>query len=292
VTLSAAVKGSIVAVVIQNSALGAYGYFDNGMTGDFEVEVLSTESVNYAFDGGITVTFTGENLGFDETEAPVGTIFGVTFTNSADDETLGTISGLSVSATSLYEATVLNGNFNGFMATLLQGDDTQTGSTSRDAMYGFEGNDTLFGGGGNDPLYGGVGNDTLIGGTGNDVLFGDVGTDVMRGGGGRDTFFFADRFVHTPPSAVFAQRDTVRDFNISQRDSLHLGWIDANYDKADDQSFKFIGTRDFHNKAGELRFEIKKNDTFVYGDTDGDGEANFVIELDGQFELTGNDFVL
>lgn len=281
-----------MATVTQNSALNEYGYFDNGMTGDFQVEVLSTESVNYIFDGGITVAFTGADLGFDEDQTPIGTILGVTFTNNADDETLGTISGLNVSATTLYEATVLNGYFWGFMGTLLAGNDTQTGSASHDAMYGFGGNDTLVGGAGNDSLYGSLGNDTLIGGAGNDVLFGDVGKDVLIGGAGKDTFFFADRFVDTPPSAVFAQRDTVRDFSIKQRDSLNFSWIDADDNQPDVQSFTFIGKRDFSQTAGELRFEMKKHDTFVYGDTDGEGQADFAIELNGRFKLTIDQFEL
>ena len=68
--------------------------------------------------------------------------------------------------------------------------------------------------------------------------------------------------------------------------------MDANDNKDGNQNFMFIGTDGFHKKAGELRYETKKNDTFIYGDTDGDGKANFVIELDGHFKLTGNDFIL
>jgi Ca2+-binding RTX toxin-like protein len=50
-------------------------------------------------------------------------------------------------------------------------------------------NDTLTGGSGSDDLFGGLGNDTLNGGTGNDRLFGEQGNDTLNGGGGSDTLY-------------------------------------------------------------------------------------------------------
>jgi Ca2+-binding RTX toxin-like protein len=50
------------------------------------------------------------------------------------------------------------------------GDDTLTGNTLNNSLYGWDGNDTLDGGAGNDTLDGGQGNDTLYGGDGNDTL--------------------------------------------------------------------------------------------------------------------------
>ncbi len=69
------------------------------------------------------------------------------------------------------------------------GDDTLTGTSGYDYLYGFAGNDSLVGGEGYDNLYGGQGNDILIGGvsgTNADIaanyLYGGEGNDVLIGG--------------------------------------------------------------------------------------------------------------
>lgn len=55
---------------------------------------------------------------------------------------------------------------------------TITGGTNSDTLYGGDGNDYLGGGSGADHLYGGDGNDTLDGGPSVDYLFGGTGNDV------------------------------------------------------------------------------------------------------------------
>jgi VCBS repeat-containing protein len=56
------------------------------------------------------------------------------------------------------------------------GDDTITGTTSNEYIYGGPGKDNLDGGQGNDTLYGGFGNDTLTGGAGVDVFVEQTGS--------------------------------------------------------------------------------------------------------------------
>lgn len=58
------------------------------------------------------------------------------------------------------------------------------------------------------------------------------------------------------------------------------------------QDFDFIGGKDFHRHAGELRFETKGGDTWVMGDTNGDGKADFMIHLDGIVKLKEDSFDL
>ncbi|MDR6754942.1 hypothetical protein J2Y48_000215 [Mycoplana sp. BE70] len=58
------------------------------------------------------------------------------------------------------------------------------------------------------------------------------------------------------------------------------------------KSISFIGTAHFTKKAGQLRYEKKASDTYVYGDTDGDGKANFVLHFDDAIKLTKADFLL
>jgi Ca2+-binding RTX toxin-like protein len=57
-------------------------------------------------------------------------------------------------------------------------DNTLTGGSGANSLFGGEGNDTLNGGGGVDALYGGEGNDTLDGGGNSDTLNGGTGDDV------------------------------------------------------------------------------------------------------------------
>ena len=60
-------------------------------------------------------------------------------------------------------------------ADTIGGNDTMTGGTGDDIMYGEAGNDSMAGGDGNDQMYGGLGNDSMDGGNGNDGMVGDDG---------------------------------------------------------------------------------------------------------------------
>jgi hypothetical protein len=48
----------------------------------------------------------------------------------------------------------------------------------------------------------------------------------------------------------------------------------------------------FHNVAGELRYEIVSGVTYVTGDVNGDGVADFMLTLDNGPALYANDFIL
>lgn len=68
--------------------------------------------------------------------------------------------------------------------------------------------------------------------------------------------------------------------------------MDADTLTEGDQAFQFIGTAAFSNTAGELRYEVVDGNTYVYGDTNGDGAADFMILLAGSYSLTAGDFVI
>ena len=62
------------------------------------------------------------------------------------------------------------------------GNDTITGSSLGDLIFGQEGNDVIDGGAGDDIVFGGTGNDTIKGGAGNDFIAGGSGADTLYGG--------------------------------------------------------------------------------------------------------------
>lgn len=153
-------------------------------------------------------------------------------------------------------------------------------------VSGLAGNDRLTGDAQGNWLSGDAGNDTLRGGSGNDELIGGKGLDGLHGEAGDDAFVFKALSDSTVDAGG---RDTIYDF--THGDRFDLSAIDAST-KAGDQAFSFIGTERFHGKAGELRFEKLKSDTYVYADTNGDKKADFAFHLDDAVKLVKADFLL
>ncbi|GGE22197.1 type I secretion C-terminal target domain (VC_A0849 subclass) [Gemmobacter megaterium] len=169
----------------------------------------------------------------------------------------------------------------------VQGDDVLNGDAGRDRLYGNKGEDLLNGGDGNDRLYGGLGNDTLYGGVGGDTLKGGAGDDVLQGGMGRDQLYGgagADTFVFAELSDSSARKfDTIHDFDAAEGDLIDLSGV---------AEFSFIGTDAFSNTAGELRYDVTEAGTFVSGDVDGDGKADFGLMLVGEHLIEAGNFLL
>lgn len=155
--------------------------------------------------------------------------------------------------------------------------DPITGTPKADKLKGTEGDDVIYGLAANDVLKGLAGDDELIGGKGADKLYGGAGADVFV-------------FETGDSGKKKAKADTIYDF--TKDDLIDLSGWDANSKKGGDQDFKFIGTADFHGKAGELRYTKTKSDTWIEGDTNGDGKADFLIRLDDPFKLKAGDFEL
>ena len=141
------------------------------------------------------------------------------------------------------------------------------------------------------------GADDLTGSDVSDTLFGGRGHDLFTGLLGNDTFDFNSIF----DSLKGAKRDVISDFNVGDNaaggsfdDLIDLKTIDANSLRAGNQAFHLIASTKFHHKAGELMVKINSvNDiTLIQGDTDGNGKADFQIELTGQHSLSNLDFVL
>jgi Ca2+-binding RTX toxin-like protein len=159
-----------------------------------------------------------------------------------------------------------------------------TGNALANTLTGNSGNNVLSGMAGNDIINGGAGNDTIIGGT---------GMDMMTGGLGNDSFVFGALNEMGKNSTT---ADTIVDFTAG--DHIDLSAIDAlvsasGYGASGNQAFHFIGTNGFHNHTGaELRYAVSGGNTYIYGNTNGDTVADFVIKLDGVHTLSSGDFVL
>ncbi len=160
-------------------------------------------------------------------------------------------------------------------------------------LWGLGGNDRLVGRSGDDLVHGGRGKDIVIGRGGDDVLKGGGSKDTLNGGAGADLLTGgkgADSFVFS--AAKQARGDTIADFRPGQGDIIDLRKIDADPITKGNQNFVLIGDAAFSGTAGELRSWTAKGDTYVAGDINGDGSADFKITLDGKLTLTDGDFLL
>lgn len=169
------------------------------------------------------------------------------------------------------------------------GDDILVGLENSDYLDGGEGNDLLRGGDGTDVLTGGAGDDVLEGGADYDIIIGSAGADTIIGGAGTDLLTGgegADRFVFRDGDFGGLDDDTadfISDFNtfydgVLDGDLIDLAAVDAIVGGADD-SFTFIGTAEFSRNAGELRYVLDGEFTRIFGDTTGDGVADFALIL-------------
>jgi Ca2+-binding RTX toxin-like protein len=147
------------------------------------------------------------------------------------------------------------------------GNDSLFGRGGDDVLFGGAGDDHLSGGDGNDRIEGGEGHDDLNGGAGNDVLDGGAGPDSLTGGDGADDFVFAN----------LGDTDSIVDFSRAE-DIIDLSPLDANSTIDGDQAFTFIGNAEF-SAAGQLKTYVSGGTTFIAGDVDGDGVADFLISV-------------
>jgi Ca2+-binding RTX toxin-like protein len=165
------------------------------------------------------------------------------------------------------------------------GNDLLRGQAGADTLQGDAGDDTLGGGSGDDLLFGGAGNDALYGGDGIDRIDGGIGADTLFGGSGADVFVYAAAAASTT-----AARDVIADF-AQGTDRIDLAAMDANTGLAGKQGWSFIGTVGF-SAAGQLRAVTDGARSWALGDSNGDGIADFNLQVDGVTALTAADFIL
>lgn len=161
------------------------------------------------------------------------------------------------------------------------------GSRFGDNLRGDNGANLIQGGNASDRLYGRAGDDTLEGGNGADAIFGNGGADELTGGAGRDRFIYFNTNETRTTS-----RDVITDFSLSDNDRIEISRFDADLTTGGNQVFDFVADAAFTNTAGELRYEKAGGITVVQGDQDGDGAADFEIELTGEIDLIASSFLL
>lgn len=137
-------------------------------------------------------------------------------------------------------------------------------------------------------ILGNSGANILQGLAGSDRLTGGHGRDVMSGGSGADTFDFNGIGESSKKAAL---RDHITDFTRGA-DKVDLSTIDARSKVAGNQAFKWIGKQDFHNKAGELHVYKAGSNMILEGDINGDGKADFQIQLEHLAALARTDIIL
>ena len=115
---------------------------------------------------------------------------------------------------------------------------------------------------------------------GDDTLVAGIGRQWFGGGDGADTFVFQ---TLATLGASGNNRDEIDDFSHGDGDLIDLSGIGG---------LVFKGTAAFSNVAGELRYEQADGNTIVYGDTDGDGTANFQLKINAIVNLVDADFAL
>jgi Ca2+-binding RTX toxin-like protein len=183
------------------------------------------------------------------------------------------------------------------------GNDTATYASATSAVVASLANETINTGDAAGDTYtsienlsGSVFSDTLIGNStrniisgdqGNDILSGGESGDILTGGVGADTFDFNSV---SDSIASSTRRDVITDFSQAEGDKIDLSGIDAISGTTANDAFTLVSS--YSQTAGELRFDHKNGDTFLYGDVNGDGSSDFVVQLTGSIDLSQGDFLL
>jgi Ca2+-binding RTX toxin-like protein len=146
----------------------------------------------------------------------------------------------------------------------------------------------------NDIFAGGTGIDQLIGLNGDDWLYGNKGADTLYGGDGNDHYVY---LAVTDSGTTKATRDVIGGFGdaSNNEDVIDLSGIDANSKTAGvNDAFTLLGLNAAFTLgvAGQLRYTYQLGDTILEGDVNGDGKADFSIDIVGTQDLDSTDIAL
>jgi FG-GAP-like repeat/RTX calcium-binding nonapeptide repeat (4 copies) len=150
----------------------------------------------------------------------------------------------------------------------------------------------LYGSGSNDlHLVGNNLRNTIQGNSGNDTLTGGFESDTLSGNAGSDSFNYSS----ISDFGLGGIRENITDFQTGS-DTLNFSEIDSNINLDGNQDFSFIGSNAFtatgQASAGELRVYAVGGALIVEGDIDGNGIADFQLQLDHATILLEQDLIL
>lgn len=293
--------------------LTSFAAVDMALT-QFVIGNTSFEDTLITYSGeGYSESLTGD---FDYTAGTDGTI--TTIQRMQENLQVFLIEGLDLDASDYF--VMRDAGSESFYEFIFSGDDQLNGSVLADVIWGFAGADRLVGFAGNDILWAGSGRDTVSGGAGHDDVYGAEGADALTGNNGRDYIeggagadritggrgidildggAGADRFVFKSVSEMRPGDLVETIYNFGGTDIVDLRGIDAIVGGGNN-AFRFVARQgaDFSGRAGEVRWfwaEDSVNDreaTYIVGDVNGDGLADFELSMVGRENLNAGDFLL
>ena len=120
----------------------------------------------------------------------------------------------------------------------------------------------------------------IIGDAGINILTGRGGRDLIEGGAGADIFRLA---TASDSTVSYPGRDWWYDWSQSQGDRIDVSVMQAGQ--------SLIGTSAFTNAAGQIRYQTLGYYSTVFGDLDGNGAADWAVDIAGVAVLTNADFI-
>lgn len=160
--------------------------------------------------------------------------------------------------------------------------------------FGFAAGTHVYGYGGSETIVLREGNESVDAAGGDDILIGAGGADILNGGRGADIFVY---LAVTDSGTTDASRDVIEDF-VAGTDEIDLSAIDAVANTPSNDAFTLLSQDGaaFAAKAGELRWYSLGSGAdairIIEGDVDGDGVADFQLELRGAGAIAASDLVL
>ncbi len=275
-----------------NDALRA-GSGDDVLTGGLGQDFLSGDTGNDILSGGEDADSLDGGDGDDTLDAGLGDDFvyaslGADMIEGGDGYDI--LSFANMSSRIIFDLNNSALNFGEAADDTATGFEEFHGSDFIDQLRGDSGDNALFGGASTDRLYGRAGDDILNGEAGFDAIFGNLGADVMTGGDDtqRDRFIY---FKLVESGVGAGNRDVITDFT-SGEDRIEISRFDADTTQGFKQRFTFVADAGLSGVAGELTYVHEGSNTIVQADVNGDGLADFEIELTGLMDLVLEDFYI
>lgn len=167
---------------------------------------------------------------------------------------------------------VINNREAGALCTLRN--DAILGGQEDDVISGTEKGETIYGGNGNDHISGDKGDDSIYGDDGNDVINGNEGGDNLSGGSGKDVFLY-----YQIDDSMFDSPDKIIDFETGS-DTIDISALS----KIKGNTIEIKQVNHFFNQKNEMivHYNQSENLTSLMLDYNGDGKADFLIEIIGE----------